>query len=253
MADSDAKFAPSDARRKEKSKPKKKLDDDDQKHSNPGAPRIPPHPWRGVIAGASGSGKTYACLEHFILDPDSPFDFVVWCAPTASLEQPKLKIAAEQAKMPIIFVDGLDEEKIAAAMDQGKKTGMQGLIVIDDLMDKSSKSPFVEKLFTAGRHSNVSTLELVQRIFTDGSRSHRLNTDLFLVFDFGARSELAKLAQQMSPMRWRDIVKAYEDASRSPARFLMIDGCARRSLNPEHRKLAFRKGFDEAYPELHDA
>ena len=253
MADAGTKSAPESAHHTQKSKPKKKLDHDDQKHDNPGSPRLPPHPWRGVIAGASGTGKTYAALEHFILDSDSPFDYVLWCGPAASLEQPKLKIAAEQAKMPIHFIEGIDEAKISAAMDTGKKEGLQGLIVLDDLMDQSSKSPFVEKLFTAGRHSNVSTLELVQRIFTDGSRSHRLNTDLFLIFDFSARSELAKLAQQMSPMRWRDIVRAYEDASRSPARFLMIDGCARRSLNPDHRKLSFRKGFDEAFVELHDA
>ena len=234
-------------------KAKAKLDSNDVKHVNRGAPRIPPHPWRGVVAGASNTGKTYAVLEHFILDPDSPFEYVIWCAPKMSLEQPKLQLAQEQAKMPIVFVEGIDEEKIAAAMEQGRSTGLQGLIVIDDLMDKSSKSPFVEKLFTAGRHSNISTLELVQRIFTEGSRSHRLNTDLFLVFDFGARSELATLARQMSPTRWRDIIRAYEDSTRSPARFLMIDGCARRSLDPEHRKLAFRKGFDEAYTELSDA
>ena len=96
-------------------KAKAKLDSRDVKYVNRGAPRIPPHPWRGVVAGASNTGKTYAVLEHFILDPDSPFEYVIWCAPKMSLEQPKLQLAQSQAKMPIIFVEYLKGDRKALA------------------------------------------------------------------------------------------------------------------------------------------
>jgi len=248
-------------------------------HSNPGAPRLPRHPFRGLFVGESGSGKTQAVIEHLILDPQSPFERVIWCAPAPSLEQPIVQHLVELHE-PATDADGVpgpktfhtvpglgpDEiEDLDELINSGHEQGLQTLLAIDDCIcegNKREKQLFVDRCFTSGRHKNLSTILLTQRIFTPELRTARVNTDVFWVASFSDKTEAKRLFQQLSPGGYEQIMSAYRHATvgRGPGSALYIDKIAEKSTDPSHKVLRFRRcgtakngsslGLSHAYSDL---
>lgn len=225
-------------------------------HRNPGAPRLPTHPFRGLYVGESGSGKSHAVVEHLLLDPQSPFDRVIWCAPAASLEQPliarlvELHEPEDGSPQTLFLVPGLSAEgmeEVDELVDAGYAADEQSLLVIDDCLcvegNKRAIQQFIDRCFTSGRHRNLSTVMLTQRVFASDSRTVRLNTDVFVVFSFSDKREAKMLFQQLSPDGWKEIMEAYKHSTvgRGPGSALYIDKQAERSQNPSHRVLRFRQ------------
>ena len=164
------------------------------------------HPFRAISAGRSGSGKTYWILKHIVLDTHSPFDKVVWMAPEFS--QSKLQEAKKVMKDKLILIDGLDTEKLKDIIDN-KPTNEQMLIVLDDLISKVD-NPVINDLFTAGRHKNISTIEILQRIYAGKNRTHRLNSNVFILHDFPDKSEVKMILKQLDPKNCNKIFYCYE-------------------------------------------
>ena len=225
-------------------------------HRNPGAPRLPTHPFRGLFVGESGCGKTHAVVEHLILDPQSPFDRVIWVAPAPSLEQPmiqrlvELHEPEEGSPQTLFLVPGLSAEgmeEVDELIEAGFADGQQTLLVIDDCIccegNKRAIQQWVDRQFTSGRHRNQSTVMLTQRIFTPESRMARINTDVFWVSSFSDKREAKQLFQQLSPAGFAEIMQAYRHATvgRGPGSALYIDKQAEKSPNPSHRVLRFRQ------------
>jgi hypothetical protein len=212
------------------------------------------HPMRAVISGSSGTGKTGWLLKA-LADKRSPFDRIIWCAPSYSLQQPKLLNFRKRMGRKVVFVEGLDEALITELMDEGFQAGLQQAVVLDDLMYE--QNDFVNNLFTSGRHKNVSTIELTQRLFTGGrGRINRLNTNYFVLFPFGDKLEMTNLAKQINPSKYAKILEAYETATSKPFGALIIDknyhalpidDLAKKKL------LNFRDTqFDVVFPEMSD-
>lgn len=239
-----------------------------RKHRNPGAPRLPAHPYRLCALGQSGSGKTFWLIRHLILDEQSPFDRIIWVAPEDSLQQ---KIVQDMVKAfhddkvkgiardRFVTVDGITDpkslEKLNAYIDEGHEQGLQQLVVLDDLISDIGKSTFVDNLFTSGRHKNLSVAELAQRCFTPGTRTHRIGTDFYAIFGFGDKTEASMLFRQIAPEDWKQLRTAYADATRGgPGNGFVIDQLAGRSANPADHILRFRKtSLVDVYPELRNA
>jgi hypothetical protein len=179
------------------------------------------HPCRGVICGSSGTGKTRFILEDIVLHKDSPFDKVIFVAPKFSLEQEKLQIAKDMMGERMILIEGLNEAQIQEELENSFYEGNQTLIIFDDLMNK--KSRYMTDLFTSGRHRNASIVELTQRIFTDGRRTNRCNTDYYVIFNFGDKLEFRNLALQLEPKHFKEIMELYDDATEDPHGCLIID------------------------------
>lgn len=156
---------------------------------------------------------------------------------------------------PFVFVEctrEIDEKRIRRLLDEAHTLGLQTLVVLDDLITKSN-DPFIQELFTAGRHKNASTVTLNQRIYTSKSRTQRLNCQYFVVWDFGDVQEFRMLARQISPERWRDLVEAYKNATSKKYGYIIIDQNVRRSSDPSHKLLRVRdSGLDRVIPELSD-
>ena len=206
--------------------------------NNPGAPRLPAHPFRGLWVGESGCGKTHSVIENLILDPESPFDRVIWVAPAASLEQPIIKrleelhepvdvpstgdVSGSPGPKTFFTVPGLgpDEiEDVEKLIGDGFDAGHQTLLVIDDCLcegNRKAKQLFVDRMFTSGRHRNVSTVMLVQRVFAPESRTARINCDVFWISSFGDRREAKQLFQQLAPASWKQITAAHRDVRAWP-------------------------------------
>jgi hypothetical protein len=199
----------------------KKIDifEGEKEYRNPN-PLLWQHPFRAVVSGASGTGKTGWLIKQLIRK-DSPFDRVIWCAPDYSLNQPKLKKLKEILKSKLIFIDGLDEERINELVNEGDKKGLQQAVILDDLMYE--ENDFTDDLFTSGRHKNISTIELTQRLFTKKGRTSRLNCNYFVVFPFGDLLEMTMLARQLSPLHFKKIIEAYKYATEKSFGCLIID------------------------------
>ena len=181
------------------------------------------HPFRAISVGSSNSGKTYSILKHIILDPHNPFDKVVWCAPKFSLEQSKIQEIKKKLGKKLILVEGLDEELLQKIIDDKPKEE-QMLIVLDDLISKTD-SQFIKDLFISGRHRNISTIEILQQIFC-GGRSHRLNSDYFILHSFPDKSEARRLLQQLDPKNAKMLCDCYDKSIQRDGGkgFLLIDG-----------------------------
>lgn len=179
------------------------------------------HPFRAIVSGASGTGKTYWLLNQ-LQRKDSPFDRIIWAAPGYSLEQSKLENFYRNMKGNVDFVEGLDTEKIDELLNEYNEEGLQTVIVLDDLMYQ--ENGYINNLFTSGRHKNASIIELTQRLFNSNkSRTNRLNTNYFVIFSYPDKSEFASLARQISPNNYKQIIKAYEDITKNKHRALIID------------------------------
>ncbi len=167
------------------------------------------HPFRAISAGKSGSGKTFWILKNILLDKHMPFDKVIWVAPKFSIEQSKLQDVKKKLKNKLILVEGLDKELLQKMID-AKPKAEQWLIVLDDLITKTD-DPFISDLFTAGRHKNISTIEILQRIYAGKSgRTHRLNSDYFILSDFPDKSEIRMLFRQIDPKHVEKLMDCYE-------------------------------------------
>lgn len=179
------------------------------------------HPFRAIVTGASGTGKTYWLLKQ-LQRKDSPFDQIIWCAPDYSLKQPKLKNFQRNMKGNVDFIEGLDTEKINELLNEYSNEGLQTCIVLDDLMYEENS--YVNNLFTSGRHLNASIIEVTQRLFNSSkSRTNRINTNYFIIFSYPDKSEFATLARQVSPNNYKKIIDAYEELTKEKNKALILD------------------------------
>jgi hypothetical protein len=211
------------------------------------SPLMPQHPCRICLCGSSGTGKTKFLLDQLILSKDSPWNMVIFCAPKFSLEQAKVQEAYKKlGPKRMTLVEGIDEGKISEILDSQHSQGKQTLIVFDDLMNKKSK--FITDLFISGRHRNASIAELSQRIFTDGKRTNRLNTDYYVIFNFSDKLEMKNLASQLYPKDYKEVMQLYEDATQDMHGCLIVDTKWKAIKSPDNKKLRFRKNkLDQIY------
>jgi len=221
----------------------------EQKYKNPNK-LLWQHPFRAIISGASGTGKT-AWLINQLIRKDSPFDRVIWCAPEYSLNQPKLKKLKEILKKKLIFVNGMDKETITKYIKEGKNKNIQQAIILDDLMYEEDE--FLNNLFTSGRHENISTIELTQRIFTKSGRTNRLNTNYFILFPFGDKLEITQLARQLNPIKYKKIIEAYDHAISKQYGCFIIDKDYFKLNIPKNKLLKYRDtNWDDVFLDMED-
>jgi hypothetical protein len=217
--------------------------DKDIKYKNDYSPPMFSHPFRALIAGMSGSGKTTICINLLIDNIMSPFDRVIWVSNPTSLKQQKIINLKNKMKNKLILIEGLDEEEIKKYMEDGYNKGLQQLFVFDDLLNEKNKK-IIDELFTNGRHFGCSVAELSQRIFSDDSRTRRVNCDLYMVSNFGDVRECNNLFQMLTTDKnnLHKIADAYRNTvdGKGIGKFFIIDRQSAYSNNPTHKLLKFR-------------
>lgn len=196
------------------------------------------HPYRAVISGASGTGKTLWIMNK-LQQKDSPFDRVIWMAPEYSLTQNKMKIFKQNMGNKLKLIKGLDESKVDKLIGEGFNNNIQQAIVIDDLM--SDQNEWLSNLFTSGRHKNCSIIELTQRLFTGKhGRTNRLNTNYYVLFKYPDKSEFATLSRQLSPLNHKKLLNAYNIITDKPHGCLIIDTNYHKIKHPNNKLLKYR-------------
>ena len=123
---------------------------------------------RILISGNSASGKTYL-LEQLVKKYHRKFHKIIISGSKNKLltfPETKLKTTFFQGHS-----SGSDEEDIFNPflnydeINHGNKESLQILLIYDDLMETILKSPIISKLFSQGRHFNLSSIVLIQTYF----------------------------------------------------------------------------------------
>lgn len=214
------------------------------------------HPCRVGVYGGSGSGKT-TWLLNLLRDKRVHYDRVIWVCPEYSCKQPEIAKLGEKGtigkkKTPFLLIPATPgwterlEEAITEGEDENGKPVMKQAVVLDDLIGHTGtghESRVFSELFTGGRHRNLSIFELLQRCFPNSAaRTHRLNTQMHVVFALGARDEAKRLFRQCAPEHWRALSKAYDEITSDDEHgYVIVD-------QRHHRKypaLRFRTGLEE--------
>ena len=179
------------------------------------------HPCTMIVSGPTGCGKTHFISEvikqqRFMPMPSGKLLWIYGQYQAAEYDQHK-EIGFDFIK------DGLDDTDICECFDPTKTN----LLIIDDQMEKVLENKMVSKLFTQGsHHRNLSVILLIQNLFAQGRkmRDIGLNTQYNVVFrNPRDRAQIRILGQQMYPTSPNFILECFEDATRDPYGYLIIN------------------------------
>ncbi|KAF4529495.1 hypothetical protein B566_EDAN017847 [Ephemera danica] len=166
------------------------------------------HPFTGIVAGPTGSGKTYFVREFLNRKPvNVKFDEVIWCYGEWQSLYKEIKAT---------FHEGL--------LDTLPSDDKPRLLVVDDLMHEADKR--VVDLFTKGsHHCNISVLFITQNLFhqKSGARDISLNAHYMVIFKNPRdAAQISYLGRQITPENPK-FLEAYRDATANPHGYLLID------------------------------
>lgn len=180
-------------------------------------------PFSCQIVGPSGSGKTYfvkSVLESCNHVIDNMPSNIVWIFTSYQPMYTEL----QQKNKKIKFVEGLPDsfdDEILFPPDQDH------LIILDDVIFQASDHPEVVKIFTQYRHhKKMSVIMLTQNVFHRGkhSRTISLNSNYLVLFKNPRdRLQMSILAQQIFPGRKAFFLESFEDATKDPHGYLILD------------------------------
>ena len=211
-------------------------------------PYIPDTPFRVLIIGSSGSGKTNTLLNLinkipvidkiylYIKDPSEPkYKYLI---------NKREKVGTKYFSDPKAFVEyDNDIKNIFEDIDQyNPEKDRRILIVFDDMIAEKVLPPQVTELFIRGRKMNVSLAFLTQSYFKT-PKDIRLNCTHYYLMNIGNKAELKAIADRHSTdVPYNDFIKIYNKCTSQPYSFMTVD-----TTLPYDDRLRFRKNFDDCH------
>ena len=217
---------------------------------------IPDHPYRILVIGGSGSGKTNVLLNLIEKQPDIGKIYLyakdLYEAKYQYLIKIHEKVGIDYHNDPraytqysnnmhhvyknINFYKPDEENKILIVFDD----------MIADMINNKKLNSIVAELFIRGRKLNISPVFITQS-YCKVPKGVRLNINHFFVSKIPNRRELREIAQNHSPdISTKDFTNIYRKCTVEPYSFLVNDAMLA-SNNP----LRFRKLYLE-YNRNHD-
>lgn len=171
------------------------------------------HPFTAVISGPTGCGKSYFVrdLIKFKREMISPVpDRIIWFY---GIYQPLYDEIANTE-----FIEGFPP-------NFRDYLGTNTLFILDDLMQECGSSKQVSQLFTKGSHHlNLSVIFITQNFFHAGLREKTLNSQyLILCKNRRDMSQITQLGRQLFPKDLKFFQEVFEDATKKPYSYLLID------------------------------
>lgn len=193
-------------------------------------------PFTAILSGSSGCGKSYfvkALLENMDQTMSTRPDKVIWCY---GAYQPLYDELGKHVN--VHFMEGLP----SSLTDESLFPPGNNLLVVDDCMAEALNCDEICKAFTMYRHHRkLSVILLVQNLFHQGkySRTLSLNANYLILFKSPRdKLQIRILAQQMFPGQKDYFLQVFNDATREPFSYLIVD------LRPEcSEELRLRTGI----------
>ena len=206
-------------------------------------PYIPDHPYRILITGGSGSGKTNALLNlmNHQLDIDKNLSL---CKRSQYLINKREKVGLNHFNDPKAFMeysnDMQDVYKNIEDYNPIKKRKVPIIFddMIADIINNNKLNPIVTELFIRGRKLNIPIVFITQSYFKV-PKDIRLNSTHFFIMKIPNKRELQQIAlNHSSDIDFKDFMNIYKKCTKEPYSFLVND-----TTLPSDNPLRFRKNL----------
>jgi len=175
-----------------------------------------------MVAGPTGCGKT-SWVQKLLSSKQNftqPVRSVLYCY---GVYQPRYNEMARTIPN-VTFYKGLPNKQ---TIDELKNPNFLDVLVLDDLMEYILDNIQAQTLFTKYcHHYNVTTIFITQNVLAQGrcARNISLNTLMLVMFqNHRDRNQALTMAKQQSPRNPDLFLQAFEDATRIPFGYLVID------------------------------
>ena len=173
------------------------------------------------VVGPSGSGKTVIVAELLKV-------------PKRYFRPPPKRIHYSYGAMQPLLATLRDRhgvklhEGLPTAQNLSQWFGKDGgLLVLDDLMAEGSNDKEVLDLFTKhSHHRNITVLYLCQDMFPREKYAKTINRQAHYIVAFKSpRDQLGvkNLLLQAFPIRWKDVMDVFDQVTRRPFGYMMLD------------------------------
>ena len=211
-------------------------------------PYIPDWPYRILIIGGSGSGKTNALLNLINSQPDiSKIYFYAkdpYEAKYQFLINKREKVGLNRFNDPKAFIEySNDKQDVYKNIDEYNTDKERKILIvfddmIADMINNKKLNSIVTELFIRGRKLNISLVFITQSYFKV-PKDVRLNSTHFFIMKIPNKRELQQIAlNHSSDINSKDFIKIYKKYTAEPYSFLVNDATLA-SDNP----LRFRKNL----------
>ena len=183
-------------------------------------PYIPDHPYRLLIVGGSGSGKTNALLNLINNQPDIDKIYLYAKDPYEAKYQYLIN------KLQKVGLDDFNDPKACIAYsndmqdvyknieDYSPNKKRKVLVfddMISDMINNKRLNPVVTELFIRGRNINISIVFITQSYFKV-LKDVRLNSTHFFIMKIPNKRELQEIPlNHSSDIDFKDFVKTYKN------------------------------------------
>ena len=209
-------------------------------------PYIPDHPYRNLIIGGSGSGKTNTLL-HLINEQKNSDKIYLYAK---DLSEPRYEYLIRNCENA--GIKHLNDSKAfiecSNAMDDVHENinnynlnrKRKILIVFDDMiadiMTNKKFQSIIKELFIRCRKQKISLVFITQSYFSV-SKDVRSNSTHLLIMKINSKRELQNVATNHSAdIDYKDFMKIYRECTKKPYSFLTID-----TILPSSNLLRFQK------------
>lgn len=157
-------------------------------------------PERIIVTGSSNTGKTYL-VEQLVKKYTDKFYKIVICGNRNKL----LDFPETACKTSLYKSDGEPiynpfTELNSYEVKLNKKR--QFLLILDDLMEIVYQSPIVSKIFSAGRHYQISCIILCQSFFPSGKGTNiypqiKNNSSIFIFTKLRSKNQIGNISRHL--------------------------------------------------------
>ena len=211
-------------------------------------PYIPDHPYRILIVGGSGSGKTNALLNLINNQSDIHKIYLYAKGPYEKKYQylisKREKVGLNYFNDPKAFMEySNDMQDVYKNIEDYNPIKKRKILIvfgdmIADMISNNKLNPIVTELFIRGRKLNTSILFITQSYFKV-PKDVRLNSTHFFIMKIPNKRELQQIAlDHSSDIDFKDFMNIYKKCTAEPYSFLVND-----TTLPSNDPLRFRKNL----------
>ena len=208
-------------------------------------PYIPDNPYRILIIGGSGSGKTNALLNLINNQPDIDNIYLYAKDPYEKKYQylinKREKVGLNHFNDPKAFMEYSNDmqDVYKNIEDYNLIKNCKVLIIFDnmiaDMINNNKLNPIVTELFIRGRKLNISIVFITQSYFKV-PKDVRLNSTHISIMKIPNKRELQQISlNHSSDIDFKDFMNIYKKSTKEPYSFLVND-----TTLPSDNPLRFR-------------